>query len=351
MQNALTAPSLCAAYLDRFKIGAAVRLDQLLNDDCAALIKRHFNSLTAENDMKPERLLDRAATLAGGDPAKAGCDFSTCDRYLEFARANGIQLRFHVLCWHNQTPRWFFAKDWSDAQDAPLADAALMQKRLENYIQTVMEHVNRCYPGVVYAFDVVNEAIEPAQGAENALRTKSPWYVALGGEFIPCAFRAARRFAAPGQKLFYNDYNCFEPEKCEAICALLTRLKAEGLVDGMGMQAHFVLDGFDAAACERAARRYAQLGLTLHATDLGIHCTSMEEESQKRLAEAYGSYFDMLLKLKREGTDVQNVTFWGLTDADSWLTGFRKQQSFPLLFTGDMRAKLAFDRVLSASAQ
>ena len=348
MQNALTAPSLCAAYLDQFKIGAAVRLDQLLDADRAQLLKRHFNSLTAENDMKPERLLDHAATLAGGDAVTAKCDFSTCDRYLAFARDNGLQLRFHVLCWHNQTPRWCFAKDWSDAPDAPLADAALMQKRLESYIETVMEHVNRCYPGVVYAFDVVNEAIEPAQGAENALRSKSPWYEALGGEFIPCAFRAARRFALPGQKLFYNDYNCFEPEKCEAICALLSRLKAEGIVDGMGMQAHFVLDGFDAAACERAARAYADLGLTLHATELDIHCTSMDEESQEQLATAYESYFAMLLKLKREGVKVENVTFWGLTDADSWLTGFRKQQSYPLLFTGDMRTKLAFDRVLNA---
>ncbi|MBQ4227064.1 MAG: endo-1,4-beta-xylanase [Clostridia bacterium] len=348
MQNALTAPSLCAAYLDQFKIGAAVRLDQLLDADRAQLIKRHFNSLTAENDMKPERLLDHAATLACGDAVTAKCDFSTCDRYLAFARENGLQLRFHVLCWHNQTPRWFFAKDWVDAPDAPLAGAALMQKRLESYIQTVMEHVNRCYPGVVYAFDVVNEAIEPAQGAVNALRSKSPWYEAMGGEFIPCAFRAARRFAAPGQKLFYNDYNCFEPEKCEAICGLLSRLKAEGIVDGMGMQAHFVLDGFDAAACERAARAYADLGLTLHATELDIHCTSMDEESQERLASAYESYFAMLLKLKREGVKVENVTFWGLTDADSWLTGFRKQQSYPLLFTGDRRTKLAFDRVLNA---
>ena len=39
-----------------------------------------------------------------------------------------------------------------------------MLKRLENYIQKVIEHydgVNSPYRGIIYAWDVVNEQIEP----------------------------------------------------------------------------------------------------------------------------------------------------------------------------------------------
>ena len=167
---------------------------------------------------------------------------------------------------------------------------------------------------------------------------------------MPAAFRAARKGQAPGQTLCYNDYNAFEPVKRDAIIALLRKLMAENLVDTMGMQGHYVLNDMDIPACETAARAYAALGLKLQVTELDIHCTKGDEAGQLELADVYGRYFEMLVRLCREGIPIEAVTFWGVTDADSWLTGFRRERSYPLLFSDDLKAKPSFDAVLAVTA-
>ena len=349
MTDAMKTPELCRALEHDFRIGAAVSTRLLSCPENKALLLRHFNSVTADNQMKPMFLLDRDATLAQGDPCHAALDFAAADAMLSFARDAGIALRFHTLVWHNQTPRWFFRDGWDDAEDAPFASPDIMSRRLRSYILDVMRHVNTCFPGVVYTWDVVNEAIEPDQQGPDLYRTRSPWYETMGQDFLPAAFRAAREGMAPGQTLCYNDYNAFDPVKRDAIIAVLKRLREENLVDTMGMQGHYVLPDLDIAACEKAARAYAALGLNLQVTELDIHCTRGDAEGQQALAEAYGAWFRMMLRLRREGIPVEAVTFWGLTDDDSWLTGFRRERSYPLLFSGDRRAKPAFDAVMDAA--
>ena len=342
-------PALCQAYAPYFRIGAAVSSRMTAVPALRDLICRHFNSLTADNQMKPMFLMDRESTLASGDRAHVALRFAPADDLLSFARDAGVAVRFHTLVWHNQTPRWFFTADWSDAPDAPFASREIMLERLEHYVQDVMRHVNEAFPGLVYTWDVVNEAIEPDHRAPGFYRTRSPWYAVLGEDFIPAAFRAARRGQAPGQTLCYNDYNAFQPVKRDAIIALLEKLMSENLVDTMGMQGHYILKDMDIPACEAAARAYAALGLKLQVTELDIHCTDGNETGQLELAGAYGRYFEMLVRLRREGIPIEAVTFWGVTDADSWLTGFRRERSYPLLFSGGLQAKPAFDAVLAAA--
>ena len=348
-QDGRTAPSLGAAYREHFLIGAAVNGYMLRDEAHRQLIARQFTSLTAENEMKPERILDREATLAQGDPVRCALRFDTADRMLAFARENGIRVRYHTLVWHNQTPRWFFARDWSDAPDAPLADAETVLARLDAYILQVMEHVNTAFPGLVYCWDVVNEAVETEQGGPDGLRTRSLWYRTAGPAFLARAFRAARKGQTEGQLLFYNDYNSFFPDKQKAILKLLEGLRAEGLVDGMGMQTHLEISRFDLPAFEAGARAYAALGLTLHVTEMDIHCTGADDESQAALARAYGDFFAMLLRLRKEGAKVGCATLWGVSDRYTWLRFFRKQDSYPLLFDADLRTKPAFDVVMDAA--
>ncbi|MBR4501278.1 MAG: endo-1,4-beta-xylanase [Clostridia bacterium] len=348
MQDAILAPSLGEAYREHFLIGAAVNACMLRDEQYRRLIGHQFTSMTAENEMKPERLLDREATLALADPVRCALRFDQADRMLAFAGECGIRVRFHTLVWHNQTPRWFFAEGWSDAPDAPLADAETVLARQEAYILQVMEHVNRAFPGLVYCWDVVNEAVETTQGGPDGLRTRSLWYRAAGPAFLPHAFRAARKGRAEGQLLFYNDYNSYFPDKREAILKLLADLQAEGLVDGMGMQTHMDLSRWDLPAFESGARAYINRGLDLHVTEMDIHCPGADEESQASLAKAYGGFFAMLLRLEREGAKIGCATLWGVTDRYTWLRSFRKQESYPLLFSGDLKTKPAFDSVMDA---
>ncbi len=348
MNNSPAIPALCDAASPWFRIGAAVSGRMTGDPEMRSLICRHFSSLTADNQMKPMFLLNRESTLAQGDPRHAAVRFEPADALLSFARDAGIAMRYHTLVWNNQTPAWFFREDWADDREAPFASREIMLARLENYILDVMRHVNETFPGLVYTWDVVNEAIEPWDKAPGCFRTRSPWYATLGEEFLPAAFRAARRGQAPGQTLCYNDYNAFEPVKRDAIIVQLKKLIAEGLADTMGMQGHYVLKDMNIPACEEAARAYAALGLNLQVTELDIHCTRGDEAGQQELAGAYGAYFDMLVRLCRDGIPIEAVTFWGVTDADSWLTGFRRERSYPLLFSDDRQPKAAFSAVLNA---
>ena len=47
-------------------------------------------------------------------------------------------------------------------------------------------------------------------------------------------------------------------------------------------------------------------------------------------------------------SNVTSVTFWNLKDEDSWLSGFRRETSYPLLFKGKSEAKEAYYAVLEA---
>ena len=346
MNSALQSPSLCEAYKPFFRIGAAISSRLVADPELAEIICRHYSSITADNQMKPESVLDLAATLLQGDPCHAAVNFTRVDVLLSFARDHGIPVRYHTLVWHNQTPVWFFKEKWENDWNAPAASKEMLLARLENYIHDVMQHVNTCFPGVVYTWDVVNEAIEPGQGGPGLYRTHSPWFAFTGQDFLPVAFRAARKGTAPGQTLCYNDYNAFQPVKRDAIIDLLKMLQAENLVDTMGMQGHYVLKDLDVSACETAARAYAALGLKLQVTELDIHCNSDDAAHAAALTEAYRSWFSMMKKLSQEGIDSEAVTFWGVTDADSWLPGFRREPSFPLLISADRKTKPAFDAVI-----
>ena len=333
-------PSLKDFYQDDFRIGAAVAPHWMFHPECDGALRKHFSSLSAENCMKPCELLDRAATLASGSETRAVFNFAPAVPVMEYAKKNGMAVRFHVLVWHNQTPRWFFTQGWSDAPDAPLTDRETMLARMENSIRDEMNYVNQTWPGLVYAWDVVNEAIEPDHEAPNMFRTKSWWYQLLGEDFVAAAFREARKHQAQGQKLYYNDFNVAMPNKVDWVYNLVKRLHDEGTIDGVGFQTHIGLDYPDFADYEAAVRRYAALGLTIQSTEMDIRVPGADPASQMKLAVRYRDYFAMMRRLRREGCDIDSITLWGLADDTSWLMGWNGP-TYPLFFDGLLRPKAA----------
>lgn len=332
-------------YQPYFPIGAAVPASAFDRPAALRAITEQYASISCENAMKPESLLDREENLqhpAAHDKSPALC-FDGARQFLSFAKSNGIGMRGHTLAWHNQTPRWFFTEHYSDAPDAPLAGRETMLARLEGYIRGVLTFVQEEYPGVVYAWDVVNEAIDGG-----AMRS-SLWTETVGGDFVLQAFRFARKYAAPGVSLFYNDYDEFVPEKREAICRLILEpLLAEGLVDGMGMQSHLQLNAPSAQEYRAAVRRYGALGLQVQVTELDVFTADVSEDAMYRLSERYRDIFTILLEEKKSGAaNVTGVTFWGLQDEESWLIGFRGQPCRPLLFADGYRPKAAYQAVCS----
>ena len=336
---------LQTAYRDYFKVGAAISRWNLKTPAHMKLLKSQFNSFTCENDMKPMFFLDEEKNKK--EPEKydlsPALKFDRATPYLEFARENGMAMRGHTLVWHNQTPPWFFHEGYDT--DKELASGEKMLSRMENYIHGVLDFVQTSYPGVIYAWDVVNEAVDEGDFRD------SLWTQTVGREFVIKAFEFARKYADPGVSLFYNDYETAQKWKCDFIIRqILTPLIDRKLVDGMGMQSHLLMDHPDPEVYRDAIEAYGALGLQIHITELDMHNADPSEGSMHALAERYRKFFEIYIEAVKSGkAKITSVTFWDLLDEGSWLTGFRRETSYPLLFRGRCEAKEAYYSVLEAA--
>lgn len=338
------AKTLKEAFDGDFKVGVATTSGYLSDEDRAAQIKEDFNSITMENEMKPESLLD----WEGSEKSKDGMPAikeETLGKALKAAQEAGIPLRGHTLVWHSQTPEWFFSKKYDPSKG--YVDKATMKKRMESYIKQVHTYCKENYPGVVYAWDVVNEAV----GDDGDYRTESMWYETYGDfSYITDAFTFARKYAEEGTKLFLNDYNEYMAQKRDLLYAKVVELHDAGILDGVGMQSHWDMDFPSVDLFETALEKYASIdGIEIQLTEIDMHNNDDSEEGLKKQADRYKEFFDVITKMKREGkANITSVTFWGLKDGESWLSGTKGETSYPLLFTDDMEKKPCYDSILEA---
>ncbi len=250
-----------------FKVGSAIagnseEASALYDADMVGILQKHYNTTTLTNLMKPVFLLDEEASKASADGMPA-VSFESCDRALKFCQDTGIQMRGHVLVWYNQTPKWFFHEGYDVEND--LVDKATMQARMESYIKQVITYVQTNYPGVVYCWDVVNEAV----GDNGEIRSSNNmWYTVYAAgdeeyneyEYVKDAFTYAKKYANPDVKLVYNDYNTFEPEKRAEILRMIEFVNADGkLIDTMGMQCPILQEWPD--IMETADTVYGETGI------------------------------------------------------------------------------------------
>lgn len=343
------------AYSNYFKIGCACAGSEFTQGATKDLIRKHYNSMTLGNELKPDSVLDQALSQKyvqeTGDDTMPQISLNEADEMLKFAGENGIPVRGHVLVWHSQTPDWFFKENF--ASDGAWVSKEKMTQRLENYIKIVMETLAANYPDVeFYAWDVVNEAASDAgtirdAGSNNEVTGQSAWVKVFGDQsYIPLAFEYARKYAPTGCKLFYNDYNEYSPNKQAYIISdILTPLIDKGLIDGMGMQSHISMSYPTIELYKDAIQQYADLGLEIQITELDISEKSNDYADQLALAQRYQDVFKLYKDLKDSGTNISAVVIWGITDSTSWIGGY------PLLFDKDYQAKPAYYAVIDTDSE
>lgn len=333
-------PSLKEAYADYFLVGTAISPMIIAKPEYSSLIKAQFNSVTAENDMKPEAIFDYSTTKRdmetyGEIPA---LKFDHLRTELDFAKNNGMKVRGHTLVWHSQTPEWIFYKDYD--RSGELADRDLMLKRLESYIKGVMEWTNENYPGLIYAWDVVNEAADDAGGMR-----KSMWYKTVGEDYIEKAFEFARKYAPADVKLCYNDYNSYQPRKQNDIIEFLKPVAEAGNIDVMGMQSH-VGTYMSILQYTNAIQKYHdELGVEIQITELDISADKSDDWEAKQ-GTYFGDFMKAVIDLKKSGVPITSLTLWGISDSLSW-----KASDRPLVFRDDLSNKPAFDAMIEAAKQ
>jgi endo-1,4-beta-xylanase len=331
-------PSVAQSLAGFFPIGAAVRSATIAGVH-GDLLKKHFNSVTSENDMKWD------AT----EPQPGNFTFANADQQVAFAQANGMLVRGHTLAWHSQTPAWVFTDPLTGTTMLPTpANHDLLLQRLDSHVRNVVTH----FGNKVHAWDVVNEVID--EGQPDCMR-KSTWFDVTGKDFIDTAFRVARE-VAPDAVLFINDYNSTIPNKRACLFALVADLKARGIpVDGVGHQMHDNLEFPPVSQMAETLDLFATLGVTQHVTEMdvsiytGSNNTSIANydeipaERFLRLARHYRDYFEVFRDHKDQLT---SVTLWGLADDSTWLTSSGRVNA-PLLFDDQLHHKLAYDGVVN----
>ena len=308
------------------------------NPEQIAIIKKDFNSITAENDMKPQPT----------EPAYGQFNWENADKIANFCRSNGIKLRGHCLMWHAQIGEWMYKDEKGD-----LVSKEKLFQNMKHHITAIVER----YKDVIYAWDVVNEAISDGgwQGGRRGMGEhpspyrNSPLYQIAGDEFIKKAFIYARE-ADPNVLLFYNDYNAADPGKRDRIYNMVKSMKEEGVpIDGIGMQGHYNVYGPSMEDVDAALTKYSTIVKHIHITELDIRA-NQEMGGQLNFSRDGGNIsqvvktlqedqYARLFKVLRKHKDVvDNVTFWNLSDRDSWLGA----RNYPLPYDENYKAKRVY---------
>ncbi|MCC5895703.1 MAG: endo-1,4-beta-xylanase [Alkalibacterium sp.] len=319
------------AYKDYFKVGVAVSPETLERD--GELISKQFNSLTAENVMKPEEV----------QPEEGVFTFEKADKIVDFAKANDMTMRGHTLVWHNQTPEWVF----KDGDKSASRDLAL--DRMKKHMDVVMNHFKTPF----YAWDVINEVI--ADEGNDLLR-ESPWRSIIGDDYVQKAFEFARQ-ANPDVALYYNDYNESHPAKRDKIFTMIKDMMDKGTpIDGVGLQAHWGLEDPSLDNIKAAIEKYASLGLTLQITEMDVSVFNFDDkrtdltaptaEMMEKQAERYDAFFSLFREYSEH---IDSVTLWAASDRYNWLDDFpvRGRKNWPMLFDVNNQPKESFNRVVS----
>lgn len=332
ISSADTLRALKDFYKDYFPIGVAVSPVALTGSE-SVLILKHFNSLTAENVMKPALI----------HPEENRYSWDNADKIVEFARVNGMLLRGHTLCWHKQTPGWLFK-----GPDGNTVTKELLLARLKDHITQVVTR----YKGRIYAWDVVNEAIDDD---DSKFMRETDWFKICGEEYIAKAFQWAHE-ADPDAQLFYNDYNTESPAKRDKIYRLLKKLIDDGVpVTGIGLQGHWNIEYPSEKDLRDAIEKFSSLGLKVQITELDVSVYTSDQsdpadnvftaEREKKQIEKYEMVFRVLRDCRKV---ITGVTFWNVSDKSSWLDNFpvRGRKNYPLLFDQNLKPKKAYWKIV-----
>jgi endo-1,4-beta-xylanase len=326
----------------------------------AQLLQKHYDAITPENAGKPESVQPRQGEFA----------FAQLDQLLDFADRTGTDVYGHVLFWHSQTPAWFFLDGTRPLTSSP-ADQALLRARMDAHVKGIADHLAARYPdgdSPIWAWDVVNEVIADGDTAAPHDMRDSRWYQVLGEGFVDEAFRLADRYF-PDAALFINDYNTEMPEKRADYLSLVRALKARGVpIDGVGHQAHvdvarpvqWLEDSIEAVEALDPTLLQAITELDVNAStenrgadvSAGIApYTPAFEDPADAGAEVGYYYRDLFAMLREQSAAVDSVTFWGISNARSWLRTWPTARPWeqPLPFDDDLQAAPAYWGIVDPS--
>jgi endo-1,4-beta-xylanase len=333
-------PSIYQTLSNYFPVGAAVDPTDLSGAH-SQLLTMHFNSMTPGNEMK----------WSSAENAFGTYNYGNADNEVDLAVCHNMRVRGQNLIWATgaQTPSYAFG----DGTNSP-ANQSLVTSNIQEHIKSEVQH----FGTKVYAWDVVNEPLDPAQ--PDCLE-HGPFYQVLGKSYIDVALQAARQYAPAGTKLFINDYSTADPDRLACLVKVVQDLRSRGIpLDGIGHEMHNAINYPSTAAMVHAIDTVADQfpGIDQQITELDVSVYNAGDTTSNYgnnvpasiLSEQgwlYKQYFDAFRELK--GT-ISAVTIWGMADDDTWLDSFPVARTdYPLPFDMKLQAKPAYWGIVDPS--
>lgn len=326
-------PSIYKTLADYFPVGAEVDTSDLSGPH-AQLLTMHFDSIVSGNDMK----------WSSVEPSLGTYQYGNADSEVGLAVCHGMRMRGHNLVWATgaQTPAYATGDGTNSA-----ANQALVTSNIQEHIQSEVQH----FGSAVYAWDVVNEPIDPSQ---SDCLAHGPFYKVLGASYMDIAFKAARQYTPKGTKLFLNDYSTSDPNKLACLVKVVGGLVERGVpIDGIGHETHSAINypSIQAVinAIDTVHENFPWIEQQITEMDISVYNAGDTTSNYGNnippsvLAEEgwlYKQYFDAFRELRGK---VSAVTFWGFADDDTWLDGFPVTRTdYPLPFDMNLQAKPAY---------
>ena len=212
---------------------------------------------------------------------------------------------------------------------------------MENFIKETLFAINNRWPGLVYAIDVANEAVE-----NGGLRTNNNnWYTTVGEDFVYWAFKFASEYKDEEQKLYYNDFSFdYQPNNCKfALEKVLNKAIDEKIIDGVGIQGHLDSNA-NLNNVMTDAKMIFEKGLECQITELDITINGNNDANLTQQKNAYKNMVKLILEGNLKGeTNITALVVWGINDNASW-----KSSQYPLLYTSNYGKKPAYYGFLEA---
>lgn len=319
-------------------VGTCINYSQLTNQSVLNHVKSQYNSITLENEMKPDSLLGGYANKISVSQAKSmgyyipdnykestvpKINFDTVDKVMKICYENGIGMRAHTLVWHSQTPQWVFKNEYSASNG--YVSQSVMDARMEFYIKTVMNHVySSRYGSCVYAWDVVNEYLHATNSGWEAVYGKCGNRPAFVKRAYQYAYDCLDYYGLSGKvSLFYNDFNTYM--EVNDVITMINYINSDKkLCNGVGMQSHVGTTFPSVDYYTQALKAFVNAGFEVQITELDTSSKSISDQA---------NYVYQLMKnvnsVKKSGGNISGITLWGISDDVSWISA----SEYPLLFS------------------
>ena len=373
-------PQLKVAYKDLFTVGMDVLLIDVMDEARAAIIKEQFDTISVKQDFVPENIMDYETAKVSADKTHIPLMFSAVDVIMKFAKENNITVRGPRLITET-TPAWAFSKDLDRNQvvetvdeegktvtTVEFADAETMTLRLENYIKDIITYCNTNYPGVVVSWEILDDPINASESNEWKYRAHY-WMQTIGEDYVVKACEFARKYATADQKLILSQDNLDETNTLKPSLTLINLLKEKGLIDGIGIQAHYSPISPTVFLMEDMMKALSATGLELHFTEFNVDSNSGVREDldmtpEELLARGVKRYKNLMTNITnyelKKNYDIKSITFESLTNDNASLNQAKEYvdhltlevkygvqiESYPSMFDADLNVMDVFFSIM-----